>query len=66
MLTTPLGIVTVVRLVQSQNAHNPMAVTLSEMVTLVRMVVPVQVFLGEKYLDNQESQSKAYQDNRGG
>jgi hypothetical protein len=29
-------------------------------------IVPVHAFLGEKYLDNQRSQSKAYQDNRGG
>jgi hypothetical protein len=28
--------------------------------------VPAHAFLEEKYLDNQGSQSKAYQDNRGG
>ena len=30
------------------------------------ILVPLHAFLGEKYLDNQGSQSKAYQDNRGG
>ncbi len=32
----------------------------------VKVVVPVHAFLGEKYLDNQRSQSKAYRDNREG
>ena len=37
MLVTLLGIVTLVRLVQSSNAHPPMLVTLLGMVTLVRL-----------------------------
>ena len=38
MLVTLLGIVTLVRLVQSQNAQSPMLVTLVPIVTLVRLV----------------------------
>ncbi len=38
MLVTLLGIVTLVRLVQSENAQRPMLVTLSGIVTLVRLV----------------------------
>ena len=38
MLVTLLGIVTLVRLVQSWNAHAPMLVTLPGIVTLVRLV----------------------------
>ncbi len=38
MLVTLSGIVTLVRLVQSENAESPMLVTLLPMVTLVRLV----------------------------
>ena len=37
MEVTLLGIVTLVRLVQSQNAHSPMEVTLLGMVTLIKL-----------------------------
>ena len=37
MLVTPLPIVTLVRLVQSKNAEEPMLVTLFGIVTLVRL-----------------------------
>ena len=40
MLVTLLGIVTLVRLVQSENASLPMLVTLLGIVTLVRLVQP--------------------------
>ena len=40
MLVTLLGIVMLVRLVQSQNAASPMLVTLLGIVTLVRLVQP--------------------------
>ena len=40
MLVTLLGIVTLVRLVQSENAPSPMLVTLLGIVTLVRLVQP--------------------------
>ena len=40
MLVTLLGIVTLVRLVQSQNAYVPMLVTPLAIVTLVRLVQP--------------------------
>ena len=42
MLVTLLGIVMLVRLVQSENAQSPMLVTLLRMVTLVRLVQPVE------------------------
>ena len=38
MLVTLAGIVTLVRLVQPENASEPMLVTLSGIVTLVRLV----------------------------
>ena len=41
MLVTLLGIVTLVRLVQPQNAQSPMLVTLLGIVTLVRLVQSV-------------------------
>ena len=37
MLVTLSGIVTLVRLMQSENAESPMLVTLSPIVTLVRL-----------------------------
>ena len=40
MLVTLLGIVTLVRLVQPENASFPMLVTLLGIVTLVRLVQP--------------------------
>ena len=40
MLVTLLGIVTLVRLVQPENAMIPMLVTLLGIVTLVRLVQP--------------------------
>ena len=40
MLVTLLGIVTLVRLVQEENADPPMLVTLLGIVTLVRLVQP--------------------------
>ena len=40
MLVTPPGIVTLVRLLQSEKAWLPMLVTLSGIVTLVRLLQP--------------------------